>query len=610
VRCWLRAFEAVSRDEISLGSSVGTRLFAADKTKRISGELALTILRASHVAGVDVLARGSADPQPVLHAAAAANASAVVHWLVTVSGALVEDRDGDGYTPLLCACAKLAWAAAHALLDCGARVDVQSTDGDGWWPVLMAVKCNHDTTLLRRILAADRDSLLRCADGGFSPLHMTAASNPDALQLLLVSGSPHLAEAINAVAIVSRPRHDSEEMQFTPLHCACVSAHWDAALALLAAGARVDIAAHVDGSKVQTMAEWARRSPACKHRGVKLAIAARAREHAAQAAAAAKGVPAGGAGSGAGVASAAAASCEAPTNRASGSSGSGSASDNETGKQQAKARKGKGRQGAARNRAEEAYDAVTASPAPPRAAEAAAALSPAAHGRKSSAPISSGCAESNPSEGGSTTTVAACVTGFSAALVPVHAPAAAALNLPEDPSAAPAGDTAAPLSVAEIPSQDSAAAASSNTREPGAATADSSNTCEPGAAADASSNTCEPGERTATEGAPADTACRPTSEPGTGVDSTAATAGATAIAALLSAATSAAAVRRHLAALSELARDPAAAAALASQGAIAAIGVAVSRHGAAVSRSAVVCLTALSAAAAEGGEAEDEEGEA
>jgi hypothetical protein len=42
----------------------------------------------------------------------------------------------------------------------------------------------------------------------------------------------------------------------------------------------VDIAGDID-DRLQTIAERARRSPACKHRGVKLAVAARARKHAA-----------------------------------------------------------------------------------------------------------------------------------------------------------------------------------------------------------------------------------------------------------------------------------------------------------------------------------------
>jgi hypothetical protein len=95
--------------------------------------------------------------------------------------------------------------------------------------------------------------------------------------------------------------------------------------------------------------------------------------------------------------------------------------------------------------------------------------------------------------------------------------------------------------------------------------------------------------------------------PDTGAGLTAATVGASLIAALQDEGASAASVRRHLAALSELARDPAAAAALESQGAFATIGVAVSRHGSAVGRAAGALITLLSVAAAEGGV--DEEGE-
>jgi len=182
--------ERVDPEGNSLALRVVLRMTARDAADRVSAEQhALTILQALHAAGVDVLSRGSVDEQPVLHAAAAANAPAVVRWLVSEAGAPLEERH------------------------------------------------------------SDRD--------------------------------------------------------YTPLVMACCFEAWDAALALLAAGARVDIACDIDGTLL-TIAAWARRSSTCKHRGVKLAIAARAREHAAQAAAAAKGLPSGGSGSGAGAAGAAA----------------------------------------------------------------------------------------------------------------------------------------------------------------------------------------------------------------------------------------------------------------------------------------------------------------
>jgi hypothetical protein len=155
--------------------------------------------------------------------------------------------------------------------------------------LVVAGSTASDADLLRRMLAADLDSLLRRATNGTSALHFAAAANTDALKQLLGSGLPHLATAIDAVA-VQPPKHGiPAAFRISPLHCACRGRRWDAALALLAAGARVDIAADIDG-RLQTIAEWARSSPECKHRGVKLAVAARAREHAAQAAAAAKGL--------------------------------------------------------------------------------------------------------------------------------------------------------------------------------------------------------------------------------------------------------------------------------------------------------------------------------
>jgi hypothetical protein len=82
------------------------------------------------------------------------------------------------------------------------------------------------------------------------------------------------------------------------------------------------------------------------------------------------------------------------------------------------------------------------------------------------------------------------------------------------------------------------------------------------------------------------------------------------LAALHSAETGSAAARRQFADLSELARDPAAAAAMESQGAMAAIASAFLRHGTAVDRATMPLIALLSDAAAGGawrGKAEGEE---
>jgi len=137
-------------------------------------------------------------------------------------------------------------------------VDAQCRVTDGWWPVILAADLGErDCSLLRRILAADRDSLLRRAEGGLSALHVGAGKleNGDALRLLLCNGLPHLAEAVDAVAALSvaQTSADPARMNVTPLHSACGSSNWNAALALLAAGARVDIAGHIHG-RLQTIA--------------------------------------------------------------------------------------------------------------------------------------------------------------------------------------------------------------------------------------------------------------------------------------------------------------------------------------------------------------------
>jgi ankyrin repeat protein len=497
-----------------------------DEDTRISAEHALAILQALHAAGVDVLARGPADALPILHEAAVANAPAVVRWLVTEAGAPLEERDSDGDTPLLVACKAGAWAAAHALLDCGARVDVQSTDEDGGrWPLLHAIKvrsCEH--ALLQRLLAADRDSLLRREVLGGSALHIAAICNTDALKLLLSSGLPHLAEAINAVAL--QVLQQTAALNITPLHCACYTGEWDAALALLAAGARVDIAGHLAGG-AETIAEWAR-SPYCKHRGVKLAIAARAREHAAQAAAAARGLPA------AGADSADASSSAAAAGSGSADAGSRAAAALEAappaeppaagaGAENGKRRKGKGhksRRGAASNRAEELplADKATAVAAPSVGVVASAGAPPAASSAhvpaSSAAPASTTVAALSACEDPAAASAAVAASTACSNASDAPAPAARALNLPENPLSQPAVAAGASLSASRssVPSsvaavQSSGAAVLTEGSCCGALTlceragdapavspcATDANTCEPGAESGSGANTGGPG---------------------------------------------------------------------------------------------------------------------
>lgn len=151
-----------------------------------------------------------------------------------------------------------------------------------------------------------------------------------------------------------------------------------------------------------------------------------------------------------------------------------------------------------------------------------------------------------------------------------------------------------------------------NTCESGAAAEANVNTCEPGPATAADVNTCELGEGATCGGAAATTPHSQIAECGEPSDG-GGTAGATLIAAMQAEGTSAAAVRRHLASLSELAQHPGAAAVMARQGVIAAVGAALVRHGACVAVAASATLALLSAAAVDrGGEgdggAEDEEG--
>jgi len=535
--------EAVAHDWQSMGSRVAMWLRAADSTKRISAEHALAILQALHAGGVDVLARGPADGQHILHAAAAANAAAVVRWLVVVPGAALEQReDSEGHTPLFAACNNNAWAAAHALLDCGARVDVQCIDWAGWWPVSRAAAApDPECSVLRRILAADPESLLRRSPTGASALHVAASNTTAAMKVLLGSGLPHLAEAVDALAVLRRSRDDPDTRTVTPLHCACDHNNWAAALALLAAGARVDVAGCIDG-KLQTIAEWARRSPTCKHRGVKLAVAARAQRHAAQTGAVATSGPAGGAGAGAGKASAAAGSgavggggrahiasgarSEAAVDGDTATPGFAAAAAADSAAGRGKLTKSRrARRGAASNRAEELP--LAGEPAQltlPGAAAIAADSSSRWFAFNSGVKVSTSAATAAAAPAApfrtrddpatASAAAGAGTPGLNSPAVP--ASAALSLDLPEDPLSRPslaagaalrppeqtgvsadsAGRPSSELALRESVVSASAVedcAASTDTWEPDAEAGAGANTCEPGAEAGAGANTCEPG---------------------------------------------------------------------------------------------------------------------
>jgi len=638
--------DAVSVGGVPLALEPVACIRRGEEAERISEGHALTVLQALRTAGVDVLVRGTVNALPILHAAADANAPELVRWLVAEAGAPLEERVSPGDTPLLLAFASKAWAAAHALIDCGARVDVEGGQGQSW-PVLTAThEPDIDAALLRRILAADRDSLLRCTPAGITAVHIAATYNAAALPLLLDRGLPHLAEAVNAVATLESPV-GTDGMKMTPLHVACRNKSWVVALALLAAGARVDIAGNLDGRR-QTVAEWARRSPACKHRGVKLAIAARAREHAAQAAASAKGLSSRGSGSILGAAVTAACAPAAAAGDDSSRTADGAAADDVAGASTAgpadgglcgngKQPKGrKGGRGAASNRPEELPSAVdearctaiagTAGPVAVVIDGGAGAPASVAGPAGTASGALGSCKDLSAAAAVSSGAGTACIVASAAG---VSSPSS--VNLSEDPVSQPPLAMGAAPGVLGSPVHHCVAANCTDgpgsvcvpqgpaDRAPAAGSiscAPSTNTCEPGTAAEicdgictpgASTvpNTCELGEAATPPRAEATAAHSSTGESGPAADS----AGATLIAALQDDIASAATVRRHLAALSELARDPAAAAALERQGAVTAIGFAVSRHGAAVALAAGALLMVLGAAAADS-EGEEEESEA
>jgi len=410
------------------------------------------------------------------------------------------------------------------------------------------------------------------------------------LMILLSSGLPHMDEAINAV-MCSPDGEGPECLRFTPLHCALRNRQWTAALALLAAGARVDISGNVNRGS-QTAATWARVSVDCKHRGVKRAIAARAKEHLAQAArCGVAGKPL----SEASASHAAGASAAAPKNKpgaaiatqfgGSGLVGAGAAVKAPACSADTAIRRAKvlnQRQRSARNGCE--WAASTAGEVPVVTVttvadpdEPASAASPNRPKLLPSALPALNLLES-PSAGSSSSV---------SAVLPVLEPSphpVAGLNLAEDSACAgePFGPSGA-TSAAGVDASSVATTVGGSAAEP----ASDSIVCSPAAAATFTASA----ERSATaqtvEYASADSTAAPL------------------LAALHSGETSAAVARRHLTTLSELARNSAAAAALQKQGVLTAIGAALLQHGELVGRAATALMIVLRDAAA-GGLNEDE----
>ena len=143
---------------------------------------------------IGTLTRGGGDPlrDSGLHMAAGhARDPGVIHTLLQ-AGALLDGRDGEGYTPLHRAAATGEPAVIQALLEAGAdanrRVEtfgaLNPWDPRDWTPLHLAAG-NRDARAVALILEAGGDVHAR-VEGYETPLHIAAANeNPEVASLLL-----------------------------------------------------------------------------------------------------------------------------------------------------------------------------------------------------------------------------------------------------------------------------------------------------------------------------------------------------------------------------------------------------------------------------------------
>ncbi|KAH0833354.1 ankyrin repeat-containing domain protein [Lanmaoa asiatica] len=166
-----------------------------------------------------------------IHTAAQNNHLSLVQALVTENPKIINETDVDGRTPLHWAASVGATEVVHYLIDQGA--DVTKVDGSGWAALHITVSAGHEE-IVQELIGAGADVNQR-NDKGITPLcdnrnsHRAATTGSTGFISLLL----HPPEGITA-----KPRlNTGDRVGNTPLHLAMESAHAEAAVLLIEAGA-------------------------------------------------------------------------------------------------------------------------------------------------------------------------------------------------------------------------------------------------------------------------------------------------------------------------------------------------------------------------------------
>jgi len=208
-----------------------------------------------------------------VHSAAQNNQLSLLRTLLAEDPKLVDAVDVDERSPLHWAASSGSIDIARFLIDQKAEVD--KTDGSGWTPLHIAVSAGHEN-VVQELIGAGAD-VNRKNDKGLAPLHYAASkSRIDIGRLLISRGADfnardkanqlplHRAATTGSVGFIrlllesSTPSNKlrlntADRIGNTPLHLAMDSAHAEAAVHLINAGAD-RTRENLDGETPETIA--------------------------------------------------------------------------------------------------------------------------------------------------------------------------------------------------------------------------------------------------------------------------------------------------------------------------------------------------------------------